>query len=255
MRPDGGREVRDYGKLWAMRRGFYGLVLVLVVVATFAWGPTILGLSTVPSPDPGPAATSDPPPTQIPSPSPTLNATPLGFASIDGYGVTLPAGWTASSVGREEQGMLLDLLKGSNPDLAALVHGILEATGAEVSMVGGDIHSLSQGGVPPNVSVLVEPATGVTLDDAAANTARLIAGLRGVNAPISQSHMSLPAIDTVRFEYTVQRASAATPIRLQTYVATRGTRIFLISCATSPDRFEGQRSFFDEFIRSFRPTA
>ncbi len=239
-----------------MRRGFYALVLLTLVVATFALGPAILGLSSGPSPGVTPADIGDPPATVVPTPvlasMPVPDPTPLGFASSDGYSVTLPAGWSASSIGRAEQGVLLDLVGGPNPDLADLVRDVLGRTGAEVSMVGGDIRSLAEGGVPPNVSVLIAPAGGSTLDLVAGQTGAVIARLKGVTGPVDRNVVPLPATESIRFDFMVERSAGATPIRVQTYVVTHGSRMYLISCATSPDRFPAVQASFDAFARSFQ---
>lgn len=238
-----------------MRRGFYALVLLTLVVATFALGPAILGLSAGPSPEVTPAGTGDPPAIAAASPllasMPIPDPTPMDFASSDGYSVTLPAGWSASSIGRAEQSVLLNLVGGPNPDLADLVRDVLGRTGAEVSMVGGDIRSLADGGVPPNVSVLIAPAGSSTLDSVAGQTEAVIARLKGVTGPVDMNRMPLPAIDSIRFDFLVERSAGATPIRVQTYVVTHGSRTYLISCATSPDRFPAVQASFDAFVRSF----
>jgi hypothetical protein len=65
------------------------------------------------------------------------------------------------------------------------------------------------------------------------------------------NRVPLPAIDSIRFDFLVERSAGATPIRVQTYVVTHGSRTYLISCATSPDRFPAVQASFDTFVRSF----
>lgn len=232
-----------------MRRGLLGILIACFVVATFAWGPTILGLQ--PSPLPGSTADPTADPTASPSPSRTVDATPLAFFSSDGYTVTLPPGWTASAVGRAQQGILLELLRGSNADLADLVGEILDLSGGEVSMVGGDLGALSHGGVPPNVSVLIEPNGGQSGDVLMAATEQLIRRIPGQTGNVARTRVTLGGLPAERFEYSVRLSTGLDQVRLETYTFARGSSTYLITCASSVERFPEQQAMFDGIVKSF----
>ena len=100
---------------------------------------------------------------------------------------------------------------------------------------------------------------GVTISIALENevkktqTANVIGRLKGLTGTVDRSDVSLPAGDSTRFDFLVERSAGATPIRMQTYVVVQGPRTYLITCATSPGRLVADQASFDGFVRSFTP--
>ena len=72
----------------------------------------------------------------------------------------------------------LDVLAATDPDLAGFARDILTATGARISMVGGDL--IDSGlAIPPGVLCLVMPTRGAADDDVEAMVQQQIADLAG----------------------------------------------------------------------------
>jgi len=235
----------------AVRRALVIPVLVMAGLATLATGQAILGLTGPPPsflPVDPPAAASG---SSIdPHPAPTA----FEFRSSDGYTLTVPDGWTASSVSGQEQAVLVDVIEGSNPDLADLIREALDRTGATVSMVGGNITALSDQGVPPHVTILRMPIPDGRLEAAAASAQSVIASIANVTVTEPASAISLPSGRAMRFAWVVRARGTRPAVRLETYVIQQGTTAYLLTCGAAEERFGAERATFDRLLRSFRPT-
>lgn len=171
------------------------------------------------------------------------------FSNPDGYSMTMPAGWTAIAVGPDDMALLLNLLGTSSPDLASLVQNILDLTHGRPSMVGADLRDTSLA-VPPNVTVLIQPSLGLSLDLVAPVVEQVVNRIPGVTGGSTNQKVTLPSGDAVRIDYQVQPASGGATISLRTFVIVRGSQTFLFTFTAASDRFADQQTTFDEMINS-----
>jgi hypothetical protein len=239
-----------------MRRGLLAVGLVIVVMAALVSIPTFLGLalghSLTESGSPGASAGVTPP-----APGSSAQPQPFPFQSSDGYGMTLPGGWTSASMEVLQEQLLLSVLRSSNPDVARLVDGVLTATGADISMVGGDIRELSSSPVPPNVSVLTEPVNGESLSAVSQRIAGLLGAMDGVSGPPTNTEALLGGLPATRLDWTMKPATAGTQslardATLQTYLTISGGRLVIVTLAGNTADHAANRKLFDAIVASFR---
>jgi hypothetical protein len=239
-----------------MRRGLLAVGLVIAVLAALAsisvfLGPA-LGHSVTGSGSPAASASTAPA-----SPSPSTQPQPFSFQSADGYGMTLPGGWTSASMEPLQEQLLLSVLRSSNPDVGKLVDGVLTATGADISMVGGDIRGLSSTGVPPNVSVLTEPANGESLSALTQRISGLLGAMDGVTRPVQHADTTLAGLPAGRLDWSMQPATATTQtsasdVTLATYVVVNSDRLVIVTLAGDASDHEINQPRFDGIVSSFQ---
>src|SRR4051812_19696559 len=112
------------------------------------------------------------------------------FHSSDGYSFLMPAGWSASEIDAVRNELLMNALHASDASTAMLVDRVLAITKGRISMVGGDMHSVSNSASPPNVTVLQDPETttlakAVAQVTAALGAARETTGIRVSSATVA----------------------------------------------------------------------
>jgi hypothetical protein len=191
------------------------------------------------------------------TPSPSAAPQPFPFQSSDGYGMTLPGGWTSASMEALQEQLLLSVLRSSNPDVAHLVDGVLGVTHADISMVGGDIRGISSAGVPPNVSVLTQSAEGQSLSVVTMRISGLLGAMDGVSGSVRHSDTTLAGQPASRLDWTMRPATAGTQssardVTLQTYlVLDRGNVIILTVAGNTADGIRNQ-PVFDGIVSSFQ---
>ncbi|MEA2622874.1 MAG: hypothetical protein QOH61_1784 [Chloroflexota bacterium] len=237
-----------------MRRGLLAVGLVLAVMGALASVPAFLGLAlghtALGSGDSEPGSV-------VPGGSPGAALERVDFESPDGYAMTLPGGWTSSSMEAIQEQLLMSVLHSSNAEVADLIDGVLGGTGADISMIGGDIRALSSTAVPPNVSVLTEAADGQTLDAASTRIGNLLRTMEGVSGTIHRTTTTLGGGLAYRLDWVLRPATAGTqgaapPVSLQTYVATVGSRVAMVTFAATSAMLPGHQAVFDGIRDSFR---
>jgi hypothetical protein len=167
--------------------------------------------------------------------------------------MTMPPGWTALSIGANDTEAMLQLLGASNPDLASLVRGILDLTQARPSMAGASLRDLS-GGVPPNVTVLIQPSGGLPVELVGPLVEQLVKRVPGLAGTPSRLSVSLPAGNAALIDYQVVPSSGGPATSLRTYVLVRGNDTFLVTFTVAADRVPEQQPIFDGMIDSLRFT-
>jgi hypothetical protein len=172
--------------------------------------------------------------------------------------MTFPGGWWVVPLAADEIGPLLDLLGSQQPEVADLVRRYLDLSGARASIAALDTDpEHSDGGIPPNANVLIQPTGGLPLTLVAPVVNSAISQLPGVQQPITQESVALPAGDAVRFTFRVATTStdgtASTGV-LRTYLLTRGTNGFLVTFVTTEQQLARDEPTFDSIIGSFRFT-
>jgi hypothetical protein len=156
-----------------------------------------------------------------------------------------------------QEQLLLSVLRSSNPDVAELVDGVLTATGADISMVGGDIRAISHSTVPPNVSVLTEATAGEPLDVVSERITRLLGGLDGVSGSVQQTDARLGGLPATRLDWSMRPATAGTQtlardVSLQTWVSIGSGRIVIVTLAGNTADVAVNRQLFDGIVASFQ---
>jgi hypothetical protein len=235
-----------------MRRSFALPALALALAA----GPGLAGCSELGIPDiVGSTAGSaldagDTPATDDPDATHAAEPTPAYFTSNDGYAMTIPPGWAATRMTPDETGLALDLLGAADPTLAALAREVVEATGARVSMVGGDLAVAGPDVIPPGVAVLVVPTDGASDDETEELVAELIGGVpRSGN--LAHKVVSLPGGDAHRFELTVGGDTVG-PVTLRLFLFSAGSDAVVVAFAAGAAGWANAAPAFESTIRSLR---
>jgi hypothetical protein len=102
------------------------------------------------------------------------------------------------------------------------------------------------------VTVLIQPSSGLPLGFVSPVAEQFIRRIPGVTGDVTKTNMTVPAGQTVRFDYTVQPASGGTPVTLQTYLFVQGSNSYLVTFAASSDVFPASQPAFDAIIQSLR---
>lgn len=231
-----------------LRPALPGLALVLIA-APFLAGCAALGLPPIAgdpfasegSPEPG--ATADPGVT--PASSPTF------FSSHDGYAMTLPAGWAGTSLTPANGGLALQLLGTADPALGTLAQDMVDASGATISMLGGQITQELPDVIPPGVTVAVLRTRGIPDDETRAFVWGLIGDLPGAADTLTHSVVTLPAGDAHRFDLNVE-GDVLGSVHLRIYLFSVGDDAIIVTFAANADAFPDALPAFDSIIKSLR---
>jgi hypothetical protein len=179
------------------------------------------------------------------------------FHSSDGYSFLLPAGWSASEIDAVRNELLMNALHASDSSAATLVDRVLAITHGRISMVGGDMHAVSNSASPPNVTVLQDPETttlpkAVAQVTAALGAAREATGVRVSSATVGGRHATRITWLLARPSSGPATASGAPPTAtLSTYVfqGNKGPLVLTVSRASAATNW--QASLEESLVRSF----
>ena len=198
----------------------------------------------------GEAASSVGPDTTPATGAPTPPALgPTFFSTSDGYAMTLPAGWGAVRVASNAGPGLLNVLNASDPDLAGFAQDILAATGARISMIGGDL-TASGPGVPPGLLCLLLPTHGQPQDDVETMVQQEIAASPALDGPVAHSVITVAAGDAHRFDVQVRGSDGA--VRLRVYLFSVGADAVVVLFGASAAGFDAASPSFDSILKSLR---
>jgi hypothetical protein len=166
--------------------------------------------------------------------------------------MTIPPLWSAVPLTAGDTDVLLGLLGANNPGLADTVRNTLNATGARPSMVGGQA---GVGGIPPNVTVLVQPSFGASLDLVGPLINQVVSHIPGIHgSPFKVRVNDLQAGPADELDYTVQ-PSEGSALTMRTYVFVHGQNTYLVSFGAASDQFQTALPIFEGMIHSLRLTA
>lgn len=166
----------------------------------------------------------------------------------DGYGMALPAGWSALSVTPAQSDQFIDAVAASHPDLAARLEGVLDATQSRLSMVAAD--ATAEADVPLMVLVLSQPTDGRNKRYVKTRTYEQIAALPGLREAIIPESASLSSAAVVRFDYTVDDPDLGA-LRVRSYLLPRfGGQAYLVSFVAGEATFGDAEATFDSIAQS-----
>ena len=225
--------------------------LLLAVVAVPALvGCSALGLPQLPG---GPLTPTTPGSFDAsPQPGTSPDAAAMGtVASIDGYSLAIPTGWSATDLSGEDGLALADLLATIEPTLGAVARQGLEADGTpHLSLAAVDQAAQLEATYGPAVLVASMRTRGME-KGAARNLVDSLLGQITLATDAAHSVESLPAGNAHRYDALVVADSGAT-IQLQVYVFRVGGDSFVVAAVAPEDRFAAVQPTFDAIIRSLR---
>jgi hypothetical protein len=179
------------------------------------------------------------------------------FHSSDGYSFLLPAGWSASEIDAVRNELLMNALHASDASTAMLVDRVLAITHARISMVGGDMHVVSNSASPPNVTVLQDPesttlAKAVAQVTAALGAARETSGIRVSSTTISGRHATRITWSLAHTGASSATSSSAAPTAtLATYVFQGNKGPLVLTVGHAAQSAAWQASLEESLVRSF----
>lgn len=225
--------------------------LLLAVVAL----PALVGCSALGLPQlPGAPLTPVTPELFDASPQPGTSpeAGVMGtVASVDGYSLAIPAGWSATDLSGEDGLALADLLATIEPTLGAVARQGLEADGSpNLSLAAVDEVAELGGTYGPAVVVASMRTRGME-KGAARNLVESLIGQTTLATDAAHSVESLPAGNAHRYDALVV-ADSGTTIQLQVYVFRVGGVSFVVAAIAPEDGFAAAQPTFDAIIRSLR---
>lgn len=225
--------------------------LLLAVVAVPALvGCSALGLPQLPGVPLTPVAPEVLEASPLPDASPVAAA--LGtVASVDGYSLAIPAGWSVTDLSAEDGLALTDLLATIEPTLGAVARSGLEADGSpHLSLAAVDQAAELDGTYGPAVIVASMRTRGME-KGAARNLVESLLGQTTLATDVGHSVESLPAGNAHRYEALVVAESGVT-IQLEIYVLRVGGDSFVVAAVAPEDRFVAAQPAFEAIIRSLR---
>ncbi len=225
-------------------RILFAVLAVPALVGCSALGlPQAPGMPLVPLTQ---AATESP----APGVSPVLASQGV-VASVDGYSLEVPTGWTATDLSMEDGLALADLLATIEPTLGAIGRQGLEAAGSpHLSLAVVDGTTATAGGYGPAVVVATLRTRG--MDKATArNLVESLLGQATLLADVSHTVEGLPAGNAHRYSAIVSGDSGVT-LRLEVFVFRVGGDSFVVTAVAPEDRFAGVQATFDAIVRSLR---
>lgn len=180
--------------------------------------------------------------------SPTVEPSPTRFSSNDGYALTLPPGWVGTRSNSATDRAVVDALIATDAVLGGQASVLLEATDADLSMVGVDAGSMLTEAVPTSIAILVLPSRRG--DDLSARVAELVETLPTDGSPIGHSVISVRAGDADRYDLSVlgDRIEA----RLRVYLFTIGDDGILVLFGASVDAPPEAGAAMDAIVKSLR---
>jgi hypothetical protein len=225
--------------------------LLLAVVAV----PALVGCSAVGMPQlPGVPLTPVTPEVFDASPQPDVSPGTVAMgtvASVDGYSLAIPAGWSATDLSGEDGLALTDLLALIEPALGAVARSGLEADGApHLSLAAVDQAAELEGTYGPAVIVASMRTRGME-KGAARDLVESLLGQTTLATEVGHRVESLPAGNAHRDEALVVADSGVT-LQLQIYVLRVGGDAFVVAAVAPEDRFAAAQPAFDAIIRSLR---
>jgi hypothetical protein len=233
-----------------VRRGLLGVGLVVAVMVALASIPAFLGLALGHTLDETPASSTA-------SAGASESLPPVPFRSGDGYSLTLPGTWTASSIDPLQQEVLINVLRNSEPEIAELVDTLRSVDEADISMVGGDTGQLGHTSVPTNVSVLTAPNQPGFLPLSGDRIALTIQGVSGVAGPVERTNVSLGGQPAQRLDWTLRPQTAGsvgapTEVALTTYVLNAHDQTVILTVAVNRTLQPTDQVTLDAIVSSFR---
>jgi hypothetical protein len=225
--------------------------LLLAVVAVPALvGCSALGLPQLPGVPLTPMTPEVLDASPLPGTSPEVAA--MGtVASVDGYSLAIPAGWSATDLSDEDGLGLADLLATIEPALGSIARSGLEADGSpQLSLAAVDQAAELEGTYGPAVVIASMRTRGME-KGAARNLVESLLGQTTLATDVGHSVQSLPAGNAHRYDALIVADSGVT-VQLEVYVLRVGGDSFLVAAVAPEDRFAAAQQDFETILRSLR---
>jgi hypothetical protein len=215
------------------------------------------GSTTSPGPSVASAGTPSPAPTSAATAAPSLSTTGRVEVLDEGFAITLPSGWSRIPIDRTS----LDAFTKQLPPDSDLAKIMLSQAGqmasAGIKLWAMDVSpNAVVNGFTPNLNVITQPATGVTLDFLSSMAKAQLDAVSAISGTTMES-VKIPAGDAVKATYALHQAlasGAAVDVAGTQYYVLGPSRLYILSFSCPANDGGGCATDVDAMIQTLSLT-
>jgi hypothetical protein len=167
----------------------------------------------------------------------------------DGYAMVLPPGWSGVALSDTQVNQLVDAVGADHPDLVGRIDDVLEVTDSRVSAIAGDPEAA--GDLAPLLVILTQPIGDRPAHAVKAQVKEQIAGLPGLSGGPFRADVSLPTVNGVRFDFSLDDPDLGS-IQVRSYLVRFAGDAYLVCFVAAADDFEDAEATFESIVSSLR---